>query len=78
MKIEIETGEIKEPYHVQSLKPHYYRTIAGFDYLIPIDKDEEFKDWLIDRVRSWEEFDFNKYDQYLVENIKSVKLYIKS
>jgi len=78
MKIEVETGEIKEPYHVKSLKPHYYRTIGGFDYLIPIDEVLNFEDWIIERSRTWEDFNFDKYDQYLINSIHSIKLYIES
>ena len=80
LKLEVETGEIKEPLKVGVLKPHYFRQFAENDYLIPIDKISEFDEWSSEycfHMDIDDEFDIQDYDQYLIEDIESVKLFIQ-
>ncbi len=81
MKMEIDSGEIKETSFDKPRMPYFYRNVSGRDYLIPFILIKNFDVWSEEyccQMDFEDEFDFTFFDKYIIDDIESIKLYKES
>ena len=78
LKIEVDSGEIKEPLKVGVFKPHFYRKDdSAHEFLVPKEEIEEFDKWIELDTESDEFYEHPGFDQYMIDGIEEIELFIK-